>query len=59
MKDRKEYYRNYTKKCKFVNLRFNLDIEEERIIYNTLINHANIWRISKSDLIKVLLEKYL
>ncbi len=59
MKDRKEYYKNYNKKCKFINLRFNLEIEEDRLIYNNIISRANTFKVSKSEYVKFLFERIL
>ena len=57
MKDRKEYYRNYNKKCKFINLRFNLEIEEERIIYENITSCAKKINAPKSEYIKYIFER--
>ena len=59
MKDRKEYYKAYNSKCKFINLRFNLDIEEDRLIYNNIISSANTFKVPKSEYIKFLFERIL
>ena len=56
MKDRKEYYKKYNSKCKFVNIRFN---ENDLALYDTLCIAACEFSKTKSELIKLLLEKYL
>ena len=55
MKDRKEYYRNYNKKCKFINLRFNLDNEMDKKLYDRLSEIAPA--CNKSTFLKFLLLK--
>ena len=56
MKDRKEYYKAYNSKCKFINLRFNLDNETDKELYDRLCEITTV--CSKSVFLKFLLLSY-